>query len=767
MSVQPGRDSGAEFEVRALAIARAIYDPSGMQGAVMFRGREHDAVFIDDRSVVAFEFTTHRAKEKAQKDASKIRDMLSELGRRSENRFKSLLGFVVTADEPTAEQRGAVNEIAKRSGISVKILSVLTLRSQLIDSERYLALRMDAPFGSTGYRLTVATEGAEIRSQYVEPTLKSADGESISLGGLVGRLAAGSRMIVTADFGAGKSEALKQAFLQLRKLYFKSPTDNLLPVHINLRDCHGLRSPREVLRRHAEELGFPQESSLVAAWRSGNCLLILDGFDELVPTRWVGGARDLGAVRWRALEAVRVLIEETPDGCGVLLAGRPQFFADDHELARTIGLDGDPVVRLMDLDDRQVEKLTSRPASTLPEWVPTRPLMLKFMLESGLLDSVESTLDPASSWRGMLGMIAQREASRVASVTPESVRALIGRVATLARAGEGGLGPISLDDMRSAFRDVCGYEADEEGMQLLLRLPGLASVDSRINGSESRTFIDASLAAAAYGEDLGSYIAAPFEPHPLAEGVTWTSASASLGPAVAALQLLEAGFDNRIPGAVIKRRLDASLFDAVLLDIVSVAEVMASPPNVAITPFFSELLISELVLSEEVGYLASSTFKDCIIERLVIREVASPDSMPAFQSCIIGLVDGWSQLPAEVENSFVDTDIREFSAHSETTDGILSLSLPDEDKVALIVLKKVYAQSGSGRRESSLLRGLPPNLRGSVNAVVDQLVSAGFVGRASGKFKEPLVVPVKGARSAAMGYLSAPQRFSLSSAEVG
>lgn len=754
------RDDGHEFEQRALAIARAIYDPSGTQGSVMFQGKEHDGVFVDERSVVAFEFTQMQKKDKALGDAEKVRNLLQFMSKMPENRYKAILGFVVTMTEPTAEQRKAVDQVASRAGMSIKVLSVVTLRGQLIDSERYLSLRLQAPFGSTAYRLPSHVVNEKVH--YVEPSFawETKAETCVSLEEIVSDLQGGSRYIVTADFGAGKSEALRQAFLRLRKSYFKDPTGHRMPLHINLKDCYGLRTPREILRRHAEELGFPHESSLVAAWRSGNCVLLLDGFDELVPSRWVGGAKDLRSVRWSALEALRTLVRETPDLCGILIAGRPQYFADTQELADCMAMNPAHILRLLDLDDDGVAELVPELAASLPAWVPARPLMLRFLAESGLLDQVRNeSPDPAAAWGQMLDMLTRREADRVTAVTAPSIRSLLGRVATLARSCDGGLGPISIDDMRSAFRDVCGYEADEEGLQLLLRLPGLASVPGPIGRPEMRTFVDAALAEVAYGEDLATYISAPFEDHPLATGVSWTSAAIPLAASVAGQRLLDDGYDRTTTVRAVKRRMDLDLFDAVLLDAVLVADELIPDGSVDISPFFSDLLISCVTVTGSAGLLARSTFKECIIERLVVTDAADAEEFPSFQSCVIGLVDGWSKIPAAFESQFVSCEIDGYSQYSDTTSGLLELPLSLHDRVALVILKKVYLQSGSGRKELSLARGLPPEARGSVSEIVDDLVSENLVGRASGRNSEPLIVPVRSARVTALQYLQEPMLF--------
>lgn len=754
-------DTGREFEVRALAVARAIHDPSGQQGAVMFRGREHDGVFVDARSVVAFEFTVQRQRDKAVGDAEKVRDILRHLAAEPGNKYKLVQGYVVTAEEPTAEQRAGVNEVARAAEIPIQCLSLISLRRSLIDTEGYIAARRQAPFGSAGFRLSteaVAAEGvAYVEPQFVEASL------SLDLRALVDRVEDGARLVVTADFGVGKSEALRQAFERMRKAYFKAPAERRFPVHINLRDCYGLRSPGEVLRRHAEDLGFPQESSLLAAWRSGACSLLLDGFDELIPSRWVGGARDLKQVRWHALEPVRRLISETPSGAGVLIAGRSQYFSTDEELLEALGLPHGAVVALRDLTDQQAQALVGPSAAALPDWVPNKPLLLKFLAQNGLIGQLSgSEVEPSAAWCEMLDVVAAREADRIASVTRDSVRSLIGRIATMARATDSGLGPVLVEDMRTAFREICGYEPDEEGLQLLLRLPGLGQ-STPGTAFESRSFADVSLAQAAYGQDLADHVSAPYAQHPLAEGVLWAAASAELSVGVASHRLGDVGFDGSGAASALKRRLDRGYFDAPLFDLARVADHMGGGIAGGASPFFGEVIIDRLALSGVAQEIVNrATFKDCVIDILDVADLDDTSKLPTFQDCLIGRVDGWATIPTWAQAALQSSEITEFSSDASTTSGLLALDQDDDDKIALVILKKVYTQIGNGRRESALPRGLPVHSRGRVPAVTATLMSLGLLGHATGR-GENIIVGRKERRPEVEAYLAAPHAFTLAS----
>ena len=72
--------------------------------------------------------------------------------------------------------------------------------------------------------------------------------------------------------------------------------------------------------------------------------------------------------------------------------------------------------------------------------------------------------------------------------------------------------------------------------------------------------------------------------------------------------------------------------------------------------------------------------------------------------------------------NFIECDVEQFDATARTTKGILGLaSLSPEQRVALTILKKLYAQRGTGRKESALFRGLDAKHRDVVPAVLDAL----------------------------------------------
>lgn len=744
---QHAYDSGPEFERRALALARAIHDPLGMQGSVIVDGSERDALFIDDTSVFAYEFTTRRDKAKAEHDAKKLANVIVSLQSKSEHRYKSFQGRFVTESEPTADQRHAVGKIAKQYGVDIHPMSLLTLRKWMIDTENYIALRLNAPFGSAGMSMQALREKG--RPRYVQPTFVDvANARQLDLAAVLDRIKSGGRIVIRGDYGAGKSAALAELFTVLRKDYFKDPSNCQFPIHINLRDLRGLRTAREAISRHCEEVAFPNERSLLAAWRAGNGILLLDGFDELVPVQWVGNVRHLADVRKTALQCVRELIRETPEGSGVVVAGRAQYFSGDAEILESLGLpNSTSLVDLQDFSEEQAREFLGGSAD-LPNWVPTRPVLLQFWMKMGM-ESFDLSA-PGPTWREFLFRIAAREGERVPTITAANILRLISSVAATALGGSAAGSEIGFEELMDAYLDVFGRHPDDEGLQALMRLPGLSS---NYDGSGGRRFIDDDLRDAAFGISLADYVGSP-ETNQRFNRSSWTTATGGLAGEVAAAHLEFLQFPASQCMAAIRARQRRGLYDAVLLEVARCADAMGLRYDPQERLLVNEVIIPYLNANGE-GFGGLARFTDCLIDELDLSSLDLDGSFPVLVSCVIHQLSGFSAIPSRLADSFVDCEVQKFSSREQTTDGILQLALPIEEKVALTVLKKVYAQRGSGRKEGAFSRGLAPRDRPHVPSVVDKLERLGYLRRHNVQ-STTVVLPIRSRRAEALRILENP-----------
>lgn len=752
-------ETPSEFERRGVELARALHDPSGNQGALMVNGRERDGVFVNHDDINAYEFTLSRTKEKAEKDAGKLVELLDHLSKTPENSFKTSTGWFVTREEPTADQRTAVNTIARKAGRQIHAISIAQMYKRICNSEMYIQARDKAPFGSTAF--TPEMPGKLVR---VPVRLVGSSAGSFSTADVSRALTAGNRNLIIGDFGAGKSHALRDIYSFLRKEHFRHGHLNPFPIHINLRDCVGLRTPAEILRRHAEEIGFDHANGLISAWRAGLCVLLLDGFDEVLPSRWLGSVADLKRVRWEALAPIRRLVDETPASAGVVVAGRSHYFSGRAEMTNALGFEPREVLSMLDFDEEQLADFLrqSGAAWTLPDWVPTRPLLLGYLVTLGkdTYGAIASSVSRSVGWRAFLDAICVREAKMFSAVRPEIISQILSRVATIARGGTSSVGPISTDQLRAAFVSVNGFQPDEEGIQVLLRLPGLTASFGP-GGEEMRSFADEDLAETAYGLDLAAFVINPYdEKNPLASPASWVNASSGLGAEVAAGCLLADAQSSGVISAAFTKRQKAGNFDAVLADLVTVAAAM--PINglkVQGNLLIAGVAFDELQIADHPVY-GCTTFQDCLIERLDMTGIDESSPAPNFQGCVVSHIEGLAAIPEWLKLNFANTEIEHFSTAAQTTAGIMQLKIDRESRVALTVLKKVFSQRGSARKEGALSRGLAPNDRAIVPAVLAELVSKGWI-RKEASGSDVLYVGSKDRRKEALRALEAPAEFRL------
>ncbi|WP_261521821.1 NACHT domain-containing protein [Burkholderia multivorans] len=755
----PEDETDGEFEQRGVELARALHDPSGVQGSLMINGRERDGVFVSHEDINAYEFTLLRTKDKAEKDAAKLVELLNHLSKDPENSIKPATGWFVTREEPTADQRTAVATIARKAGRQVHAISIAQMYKRICNSEMYIQGRDKAPFGSVAF--TPEVSGKPVR---VPVRLVDSNGGTLSTDDVARALAKGHRTLIVGDYGAGKSHALRDIYSFLRKDHFRHGHLNPFPIHINLRDCVGLRTPAEILRRHAEEIGFDHANGLISAWRAGLCVLLLDGFDEVLPTRWLGSVTDLKRVRWEALAPIRRLVDETPASAGVVVAGRSHYFSGQAEMTDALGFKSREVLSMVDFDEEQLADYLRQSGATwtLPDWVPTRPLLLGYLVSLGKDTSgaIATSVSREKGWRAFLDAICVREAKMFTAVRPEIISQILSRVATIARGGTSAIGPISTDQLRAAFVSVNGFQPDEEGIQVLLRLPGLTASFGP-GGEEMRSFADEDLAETAYGLDLAAFVLNPYdETNPLASPASWVNASSGLGGEVAAGRLLADSQSVGVVSAAITKRQKAGKFDAVLADLLTV--VAAMPSNglkIEGNLLIAGVAFEELQVAENPLY-GGTTFQDCLIERLDMSGIDEDSLVPHFQGCVISHMEGLAGIPEWLKSNFANTEVERFSTAAQTTAGIMQLKIDRESRIALTVLKKVFVQRGSARQEGALSRGLTPTDRAFVPSVLAELVSKGWI-RKDDSGGNVLYVGSKNRRKEALRALEAPTEFRL------
>jgi hypothetical protein len=713
--------SDQDFEEEVRRIARARWPSAAAIPSPVIDGQERDGIFITEDVIFIVESTTSRKKEKAEHDVKKIAGIINKYGNRHPH--KLFKGYFVTLDPPTADQIASI----RKANLRIEAISYKQFRDGLIKGTTYLDVRQNYPFGSAR---DPRTNSPKVDFQYVPLDLVTDKGSLISFGDLAESLSTGEKYVLLGDYGSGKSMTLRELFLNQLNAYHKSQTSKF-PLYINLRDHQGQTDTSEAIERHGRKIGFPDNHKLVQAWHAGFCILLLDGFDELAGTSIMGQMKRLSDLRYRSMELVRGFIRESPPDCGVIVAGRSHYFDTISEMRSGLGLQNSAqVLQLGEFNDEQIQKYLASLGFTeaLPSWVPARPLFLGHLAVCGGLAKLAHNtdlLDQASGWDYLLDCICHREAELETGADSDSIRRIIEELAVIGQRSLDGLGPFSSTDLDSAFQRACGYPPSDRDKILLMRISGLGPAD---NDTGHRYFVDSDLAEAALGSAMASFFDTPF-------GKDWhrdnfQGTIKPLGARVAAAMLRKKRLSpGKIDGALefSKKHYAQTPVIANLLFIAARIENYPLP-----SAHIDGQLIDHLEISTDSFHIRELAFRGCLMSLLDIDPDFPDKSLPSFDSCSIGTLKGRGKAWVESSKIFANCEIEKIDEEEGiTTALIMNLNLPPYSKVVISILKKVYAQSGSARKENALYRGLSQFAQQDVPRAIDNLKSDGFIIRLS------------------------------------
>lgn len=533
---------------------------------------------------------------------------------------------------------------------------------------------------------------------------------------------------VVGDYGSGKSMTLRELFYELRGKYITSKTTRF-PIYLNLRDHFGQLDPAEALIRHGRSVGLANPSQLVAAWRAGYAFLILDGLDEMSSTRLVRGASKIKMARRQAVGLVHSFVDQSPVECRIIISGREHYFDSQEELKSAIGFRKDDVLlSVSEFSHDQIARYLSKKGVTqnIPQWLPSRPLLLGYLVVRGLFDRnsrLENPIMQEDGWDYILDRVCEREARQIDPVLiePELVRMFIERLASKARNTTSRRGPIYMQDISSVFEEIFDRPPDEKAETLMLRLPGLTASSG---GETSREFIDDDFVDACRAGDIARYVQAPFAGK--WDDVENANAQAgSLGCRLAALKLGAANVTEKQMSAAVAAASKKTNATALMVDLLKVSQELGfdyTEDDIYIKDgFFDVFEIFDRPNFSKV------TFQECYFGRIEIDLDAKTGSSPKFLRCHIEEMSGplsSNDIPAGVID--LKTEISSFTQEARTNADILNLDIPLSVRVLLTVLRKLFMQSGRGRRENAFYRGLDTNARAYVSDILSILESAGF-----------------------------------------
>lgn len=139
------------------------------------------------------------------------------------------------------------------------------------------------------------------------------------------------------------------------------------------------------------------------------------------------------------------------------------------------------ILRLVEFDESQLSQYLAKHNSSIniPEWLPRRPLLISYFLNTAIASDIESTRDLSASmgWNVLLDRICQREVEQISNLPliASDLKLIYGGLAILARKRPSKLGPITLKDVAGIYAEQFKDEPKGAALAQLMRLPGLIS----------------------------------------------------------------------------------------------------------------------------------------------------------------------------------------------------------------------------------------------------------------------------------------------------
>lgn len=745
-------ESPYDFEEEVRRAARAKWPGQEASGAELIDGRERDGIFVTDECVHLLECTTSRKKEKAQSDLEKLAALYKRF--RKSHPHHAVKCWFITRDEPTADQRACRNGLRDVPIEAFNLMSLATFQAKMFDALGYLDLRARHRFGS----IHDPNSGDPERLNYIDVGFRRVGQQSpITLDKIVEGLLDGQRLVMLGEYGAGKSMTLREIYRRLAALRRRDSTLKV-PVFINLREHQGQVDPAEILERHARSIGFSAPSSLVRAWKAGYVILLLDGFDEVSSLGLQGAWRRLRDVRFGSMSGVRGLVDGGPAGTGIAIAGREQFFDTDLERRRALALDEKwDEIRLDEFNDDQIRELVRQYGyqGEIPAWIPARPLLIATLFakrgNSSIPAAISALSDSSAGWELLLQEVCERESKIERGISGENIRSILESLATLARTKDSGLGPLLTADITRLFEKECGYQPDDAALVVLQRLPGIGRDPS--GQDEARSFVDTEFADACRAGDVSRFALSPFGgPGGVLDYPGLIMTMGETGVAVAARQL-GSEFSAGQLAAALQAAERAGNANCVLADLISISIARAIPLQHDVS--VREVLVNRLEIPAGRKDLGRASYQDCYFSEVCIPTDVQPSESPYFSGCFVQTLDGRISERDLPYGRFIECVIDCYVGATAGAPAARSAPVPIGVQVLLSVLKKLFVQSLSGRKESAFFRGLDPAHQQKVEPVLELVRRHGFavpVGRGG----DPVWVPTRRNRARAMAVLDGP-----------
>jgi energy-coupling factor transporter ATP-binding protein EcfA2 len=586
-------------------------------------------------------------------------------------------------------------EAGRSSHISV--CSAREFEKVFFDFPSYVVLRKKINFGSAVDSKTLENDNRDYIP--VEYNLLNKE-KNFSIQDIALALQRGESVILSGDYGLGKSRCVREVFEILEKDVNGSAA---FPLAINLREHWSSSSALEIIAGHLGNVGLSGSiDNIVRLLNSGNLILLLDGFDEIGTQIHDVRIDDRKALRKKAVQGVRDLIQRAKSG--ILITGRSHFFDSTEEMIESLGFSQAKNLLCLSVPDefsleegkRYLEKFGIN--TELPKWLPRQPLVFQTLIELNRED-IEHLLTHEHGqfdfWTAFLNAVCIRESRGVdGSIPPFTIQLILQGLAEKTRYSNSISGRLTPSDIDSAYQMVVGSVPDQSGRQLLSRMCTLGRIEPE---SPDRQFSDPNLLDILRADALVSEIVSMSEKSGTAQ---WVQSLNLLG-IVHAAQVIYSYELEPLCFSYLRKYGDIQNTKR-LGEIVSALCLFGNKDIDFKSLSLDGSRLPVLALNNRV--VSNIIVKNSEIDILVLNN--SPIKKGhgfLIDGCIISSVTG-----VTAQNGFpgwiVDSEAINFEAISNAA-RIKESPLSPPQKLCLAIIHKIFFQPGAGREESALLKG--------------------------------------------------------------
>ena len=651
--------------------------------ATMINAVHFDCVVeISEKHYVVIEVSKSKTIEKLRTDLAKFASIDNYLWNQ-----RIFCEFYFVADKSLSDE---FRTTAK--GNNVTAYSLEEFETFIFDYKSYIHHRLKNGFGSA----VDPDTGEPDQKGYIKVRYhNSRTNLEISLEDIESMLSQGRSIILTGDYGTGKSRLIKELFSTSSKSFCRELN---YPIAVDLRACWGVKRGLELIRRHFDDLGLTEMAdNIIKIMPDGKITWLFDGFDELGLQAWSSDPRKMQELRKEALLPIKELLKSKKNS--FLITGRSYYFNSDDEMLECLGVRKEDVTIVHCKEEFSPEEFNQyfgNSSIDFPNWLPRRPLVAYMLgrLEPANLKKYTSEDNDSEYkfWDLFFKTLGQRESGISSSLDGTVILSVLKTLSRMCRSKNMPNGPITADNISVAFKNVTDMTPDASSLQMLQRLPCLGRFET---GSEDRVFVDAYVLDGIRGEDLTDIIT---NNQLQLDDRGWKHPAGAFGVGVTTYNLDRLHSKNLVLQHL--RARSKTISNGILNgDLLSI--LLSTDHSGPINCEISNTHIIDLNLSEK-------TIKGLHISQSLIDNIFAGGEeltdVTISDSHVGNIVGVGSRI--QIENWLHDTTSVDKFDEISNSSSILNSNLSNAQKILLILIQRLFFQPGAGRKERALFRGL-------------------------------------------------------------